>query len=280
MSLRRCLMLALLALFPVAAPAGVAQDGTGGGCGVALQALAADCPSDVAPAWCHRVVATYPHDPEAFTQGLVVADGVLYEGTGRTGQSTLRRVDLETGTVLQIRELADDLFGEGVAVMGGRIYQITWKNGIAFVYDRASFEELETFAYEGEGWGLTTDGERLIMSDGSDRLVFRDPVTFAVLGEVDVRDGEAPVTRLNELEYIDGQVWANVWQTDRIVRIDPATGQVTGWLDLAGLLPDAERPADRGGVLNGIAYDADADRVFVTGKLWPALFEIELLPPE
>ena len=276
----RVLLPILLIVAAVAAPAAAAQDATGGGCNAALPALGAGCPSAVAPAWDYRVVAAYPHDPDAFTQGLVVSDGELYEGTGRTGQSTLRRVELETGAVLQSRDLPDDLFGEGVAVLDGRIYQLTWRNGLAFAYDRETFDPLQTFAYDGEGWGLTTDGERLIMSDGSDKLVFRDPATFAVLGSVAVRDGTAPVSMLNELEYIDGQVWANVWQTDRIARIDPATGRVTGWLDLTDLLPADDRPEDPDGVLNGIAYDARAERVFVTGKLWPALFEIELLPPE
>jgi glutaminyl-peptide cyclotransferase len=234
---------------------------------------------DVAPAWGHRVVAEYPHDRDAFTQGLVIIDGVLYEGTGLEGHSTLRRVDLETGAVLQSRALAGDLFGEGIAVLGDRIYQLTWLSETAFVYDRETFAVLETFAYEGEGWGLTTDGRRLIMSNGTDRLVFRDPVTFAELGSVAVRDGEAPVSSLNELEYVDGQIWANLYGRDRLARIDPTTGQVTGWLDLTGLLPAQIPPLGGLDVLNGIAYDAATGRLLVTGKHWPTLFALELLPP-
>lgn len=230
-----------------------------------------------APVWGYRVVEEYPHDPEAYTQGLVVSDGVLYEGTGQTGQSTLRRVELETGEVQQSRALDDEHFGEGIAVVEERIFQLTWVTETCFVYDRETFELLETFTYTGEGWGLTTDGERLVMSDGTNRLVFRDPATFAELGAIDVWDGDVPVLRLNELEYVNGEIWANVYTTDQIARIDPATGQVTGWIDLTGLLTEEE--AARAEVLNGIAYDAAADRVFVTGKDWPKLFEIELVPP-
>ena len=232
-----------------------------------------------APVYDYRVVAEYPHDPDAFTQGLVYVDGVLYEGTGLEGRSTLRRVDLESGRVLDSVPLADQHFGEGIAVLGDRVYQLTWQSGICFVYDRETFERQDQFSYPTEGWGLTTDGEQLIMSDGTDRLYFRDPETFEETGHVDVRDGGAPVVNLNELEFVDGEVWANVWKTDRIARIDPATGRVTGWIDLTGLLSPvarAERPVD---VLNGIAHDPETGRIFVTGKLWPTLFEIELVPP-
>jgi glutamine cyclotransferase len=227
----------------------------------------------------YRVLATYPHDPNAYTQGLVFIDGTLYEGTGLEGQSELRRVDLDTGMVLQRHALGEQYFGEGIAVVGDRIYQITWQSGIAFVYDRETFDRLETFAYGGEGWGLTTDGERLIMSDGSDRLFFRDPETFAVTGSVRVRDDGLPVTYLNELEYIDGEVWANVYQTDWIVRIDPASGEVIGWIDMRGLRPANDPRWENVDVLNGIARDPDSGRLFVTGKDWPELFEIELIPP-
>lgn len=234
----------------------------------------------VAPVWGYRVVAEYPHDPDAFTQGLDIADGKLYEGTGLRGESTLRRVELESGEVLQLRELDEEYFGEGITVLNARIYQLTWQSGICFVYDAETFELLQTFQYEGQGWGLTSDGERLIMSNGTDALVYRDPETFAEIGRVDVRDDGIPISNLNELEYIDGEVWANVWQTDRIARIDPADGRVVGWIDLSGLLSQEDRQAYDVDVLNGIAYDAESGRIFVTGKLWPKLFEIELTPPE
>jgi glutaminyl-peptide cyclotransferase len=235
-------------------------------------------PAPAPPVYGYRVVAEYPHDPEAYTQGLVYVDGDLYEGTGQEGESTLRRVDLETGEVLRSRALDPDLFGEGIAVVGDRIYQLTWQERTGFVYDRRTFERLETFDYLGEGWGLTTDGERLIQSDGSDRLAFRDPATFAETGHVEVRAGDEPVRNLNELEWIDGEVWANVYRTDRIARIDPATGRVTGWIDLGGLLPAEDRVGREVGVLNGIAHDPATGRIFVTGKLWPKLFEIEVIP--
>ncbi|HEV2128235.1 MAG TPA: glutaminyl-peptide cyclotransferase, partial [Thermomicrobiales bacterium] len=237
-------------------------------------------PAPTAPVWDYRVVAEYPHDTGAYTQGLVISDGQLFEGTGQWEESELRRVDLETGEVLQSHPLDPELFGEGIVVLADRIYQLTWQAGICFVYDRETFELLETFTYSGEGWGLTTDGERLIMSDGGSRLVFRDPDTFAVLNSVIVQDGGLPVSYLNELEYIDGEVWANIWQTDHIVHIDPATGNVTGWIDLTGLLPSDYPRAEDAEVLNGIAYDSETGRVFVTGKYWPAVFEIELVPPE
>lgn len=234
----------------------------------------------VAPVSGYRIVAEYPHDPDAFTQGLSIHNGGLYEGTGLEGESTLRRVDLVSGEVLQSRELDDEYFGEGIAVMNDRIYQLTWQSGTCFVYDRETFDLLGTFSYEGEGWGLTTDGERLIMSDGTSRLVFRDPETFADLGHIDVRDAGIPVSSLNELEYVEGEIWANVWQTDRVARIDPTSGLVTGWIDLSGLLSTEERETHTVDVLNGIAYDAETGRVFVTGKWWPKLFEIELVSSE
>ncbi len=232
-----------------------------------------------APVYSYTVVNTYPHDPAAFTQGLVYADGLLYEGTGRRGQSTLRRVELETGTVLEQVALEPEYFGEGIALFGDTIFQLTWQANVGFRYARESFTRLGEFTYPTEGWGLTHDGERLIMSDGTVTLSFRDPATFAEIRRVEVTDATGPVTRLNELEYIQGEVYANVWQTDRVARIDPATGRVTAWIDLSGLLSPEERrqPVD---VLNGIAYDAATDRLFVTGKLWPKLFEIDLVAPE
>ena len=225
----------------------------------------------------YRVVNEYPHDRHAFTEGLAYVDGVLYEGTGLYGESTLRRVDLQTGEVLQTVGLSKEYFGEGISVLGDRIYQLTWKTGICLVLDRETFELQKAFTYDTEGWGLTTDGERLIMSDGTNRLFIRDPETFAVLDTIDVYDGAQAISNLNELEVVGGEIWANVWQTDRIARVDPETGQVTGWIDLTGLLSEKDRKRQVD-VLNGIAYDPGTDRLFVTGKLWPKLFEIEVVP--
>jgi len=231
----------------------------------------------VAPVDGYRIVNTFPHDPNAFTQGLVFVDGRLYEGTGLRGRSLLLQVELESGQVERSWPLPPQYFGEGIAVLEDKVFQLTWQSGVGLVYDRETFEILEQFNYSTEGWGLTHDGEQLIMSDGTSTLYFLDPETLARTGQIEVRDGDLPVTRLNELEYIHGEIWANVWKTDWIARIDPATGQVTSWIDLSGLLDpqDVTQPVD---VLNGIAYDADHDRIFVTGKLWPKLFEIEIVP--
>ena len=228
------------------------------------------------PMYTYRIVNTYPHDPKAFTQGLVYYNGYLYEGTGLEGQSSLRKVELRTGRVLQIKKLAPELFGEGITLWQNKIYQLTWHNGICFVYERDSFRSITEFSYTGEGWGLTHDGKHLIMSDGSDTLTFRDPDTFAVVKRLQVKADGAPVRNLNELEYVEGEIYANVWQTDMIARISPTTGEVVGWIDLSGLL--SEREARNADVLNGIAYDPKEKRLFVTGKLWPKLFEIELVP--
>jgi glutamine cyclotransferase len=226
----------------------------------------------------YEVLAVYPHDRDAFTQGLAVDGDDLFEGTGRRGASWLRRVDRATGAVLQQVDLADDYFGEGVTVFGDRIIQLTWREETGFVYDRDSFEPLGTFTYPHEGWGLTHDGTHLIVSDGTPTIRFWDPETFAEVRHIEVRHEGAPVTRLNELEYIDGEIYANVWQKNYVLRIDPATGEVTGWVDLSGLLTPQERAA--ADVLNGIAYDAVRGRLLVTGKLWPKLFEIRLVPEE
>ncbi len=232
--------------------------------------------SDVIPIYSYSIVNTYPHDPDAFTQGLVFEDGVLYEGTGLLERSTLRRVELETGAILQIRELPNQFFGEGITIYGNEIIQLTWRSNVGFVYDKSSFELLREFNYSTEGWGITHDGKHLIMSDGTSILHLLDPQTFEKTGQLEVFDNDGPVTRLNELEYIQGEIYANVWQTDRIARIAPDTGRVVGWVELGGLLTaeDRSEPVD---VLNGIAYDTEADRLFVTGKLWPKLFEIELI---
>jgi len=225
----------------------------------------------------YRVVHTYPHDPNAYTQGLVFVDGHLYESTGLNGRSTLRMDDLETGRVLQSAPVPSEYFAEGLTAWGSTLVQLTWQSHLVFVYDRFSFRLLRTLRYDGEGWGLTADSKYLILSDGTATIRFFDPATFREIRHIDVKDRGRPVTQLNELEYIHGQIYSNVWHTDRIVRISPATGQVLGWIDLTGLLPDNQR-SDPEAVLNGIAYDAAHDRLFVTGKLWPKLFEIEIVP--
>jgi glutaminyl-peptide cyclotransferase len=226
-----------------------------------------------------RVLHTYPHDPQAWTQGLVYVDGHLYESTGINGRSSLRMDDLETGRVLQTAPVPAKYFAEGLAAWGSTLIQLTWQSHIAFVYDRFSFRQLRTFHYDGEGWGLTQDGKNLIMSDGTAILRFFDPRTFREVRRVLVTDRGTPVTQLNELEYVRGEIYANVWHSDRIARISPATGRVLGWIDLAGLLPVDQR-SDPEAVLNGIAYDAVHNRLFVTGKLWPKLFEIQVVPEQ
>ena len=233
-----------------------------------------------APVRTFEVVARYPHDVSAFTEGLIYFDGQLYEGTGLTGRSGLRQVDLTSGTVLKTDDLASDEFGEGITILWNRIYQLTWKAGIAYVYDLATFEEIGTFSYDGQGWGLTTDGDSLIMSNGSDQIVYRDPATFEITRTISVRDGDTAIFQLNELEWVDGVIWANVWKTNSIVRIDAETGQVIDWLDLSSL--DAEVRASIPGVdvLNGIAWNPDTNTALVTGKFWPTLFEIRILPAD
>lgn len=224
----------------------------------------------------YEIVHSHPHDPQAFTQGLTIADGQLYEGTGLHGRSSLRRVDLRSGAVLQQVALEPQYFGEGIAVVSDRIIQLTYTSGVGFVYERSTFKRTDTFTYTGEGWGLTYDGTRLIMSDGSDQLRFLDPDTFKEIGRVRVRDKDTAITQLNELEYVDGVLYANIWNTDRIARIDPATGRVTGWIDFSGLLTPTERA--RGvDVLNGVAYDPSSGHLLVTGKLWPRVFEVKLV---
>jgi len=224
-----------------------------------------------------KVVAAYPHDPAAFTQGLAIEAGRLYEGTGLYGASTVRRVNLTSGRAEKQRSLGERYFGEGIAILGGRLYQITWMNGAAVVYNLDTFEVERTMQYDGEGWGLTHDGKELIMSDGSATIRFRDPQTFAVTREIEVRDNGMPLAMLNELEYIDGEIWANIWYDDRIARISPADGKVLGFIDLSTLYPKSARGSEA--VLNGIAYDASAKRLFVTGKNWPQLYEIEVTEP-
>jgi glutamine cyclotransferase len=231
------------------------------------------------PVYGYRVVNVYPHDRQAFTQGLIWCDGFLYEGTGLHGASSLRKVRLETGRVVEQRSLDRQYFGEGITEWGGSLLQLTWNSQVGFIYDRAGLKARGTFRYPGEGWGLTHDQDRLIMSDGTAALRLLDPKTFRETGRMNVQSGGAPLAGLNELEFVRGEIFANVYGTDWIARISPQTGAVTGRIDLRGLLPEADRmiPVD---VLNGIAYDAGGNRLFVTGKLWPKLFEIELFRRE
>lgn len=223
----------------------------------------------------YSVVNVYPHDTNAFTEGLVFENGFLYESTGLYGNSSLRRVDLETGEVLQLRTLQSQYFAEGIAIVGDEIVQLTWQSRLGFVYDKATFSLLREFEYPTEGWGLTYDGKRLIMSDGTSNLYFLDPVTFRRIGQVVVHD-TGPVTELNELEYIKGAVYANIWGQNKIAVINPQTGQVTVWIDLTGIQDSKNQYPNN--VLNGIAYDTNGDRLFVTGKMWPHIFEIKLIP--
>ena len=221
----------------------------------------------------YTIVNTYPHDEHAFTEGLVFDNGVLYESTGLYGSSSLRRVELETGKILQSYALPSDYFGEGITIFAGKIIQLTWQEHIGFVYDKQSFELLQNFSYPTEGWGITSDGNRLIMSDGTSTLYFLDPLTFQKIGQVEVTDND-PVEMLNELEYIHDKIYANIWQEEKIAIINPSTGQVEGWINLSGIQNSQKQNTIN--VLNGIAYDATGDRLFVTGKNWSALFEIKL----
>jgi glutaminyl-peptide cyclotransferase len=229
------------------------------------------------PVYRYEVVNVFPHDSASFTQGLIFHDGLLIESAGQYGASTLRRVELATGKVVKRVAVPPQYFAEGVTLLGGRLYQLTWEHGRGFIYDVETFEKVGEFRYDGQGWGLTTDGTSLILSDGTSRLRFIAPEDFRVTRAVNVADAGRPVRELNELEYVRGEIWANVWHEDRIARIDPATGRVVGWVDLSGLLPQREKASGEA-VLNGIAYDADGDRLFVTGKLWPKLFEIRIKP--
>jgi glutamine cyclotransferase len=229
------------------------------------------------PVYGFRVVHAFPHDPSAFTEGLFYQDGFLYESTGLEGRSSIRKERLETGEVLQSRDLAPQYFGEGIVAWKGRLVELTWKSEVGFIYDLATLSPFSQFHYPGEGWALTKDAHRLIMSDGTAALRFLDPETLTEIGRVTVTDEGRPVVNLNELEYVKGEIYANIWQTDQIARIDPKTGRVLGWIDLSGLLSPAERAKAPVDVLNGIAYDSKRDRLFVTGKLWPELFEIKLV---
>ncbi len=232
-------------------------------------------PAGPVPTYGYEVRRVYPHDPSAFTQGLLFRDGLLWESTGLNGRSSLRKVELATGHVIKKLDVPSEFFAEGMTVFRGRVYQLTWQGQKGFIYDPETFQQLGEFAYTGEGWGLTHDNDYLIMSDGTNRLRFLDPATFETKRTLSVALDGRPVRELNELEYVKGEIYANVWQTDRIMRIDPQTGKVVGVIDLTSLLSSADRDAATD-VLNGIAYDEAGDRLFVTGKLWPKLFEIRL----
>jgi glutamine cyclotransferase len=236
----------------------------------------ANAPTDEFPKYTYDVINVWPHDRSAFTEGLVFLDGVLLESTGLNGQSTLRKVDLTTGKVLKQVEVPSQYFAEGLTVLNGKLFQLTWQTKKGFVYDLESFRLEGEFAYQGEGWGLTTDGHWLIMSDGTDQIRFLDPTTFEEKRRITVLAYGQPVNRLNELEYIKGEIFANVWGTDYVVRIDPVTGRIVGVIDFTGLLAAQDRDENTD-VLNGIAYDAAGDRLFVTGKRWPKLFGVRLI---
>ncbi len=229
-----------------------------------------------APVYGYEVVHVFPHDPDAFTQGLLVHDGKLLESTGQAGRSSLRRVELETGKVLQKVDIPPPSFAEGITLLKGKIYQLTWQDQSGFIYDAWTFDKLGEFKYAGEGWGLANDGQSLILSDGSNRIRFLDPDNFQVRKTIAVFDGKTPVMELNELEYVQGEIYANIWHADRIARIDPQTGKVVGWINLAGLLAPGD-VQDEEAVLNGIAFDEAGGRIFVTGKLWPKLFELKVV---
>lgn len=232
-------------------------------------------PGGSTPEYTVRVLHVYPHDPTAFTQGLEYRDGFLYEGTGLEGHSTLRKVELETGKIVQETSLSSEYFGEGITVLHHQIVELTWLTQKGFVYDQGTFRLLRSFPYPGEGWGLTNDGRQIYMSDGTTQIRCWDAATLRETRRIDVHDGTNAVPMLNELEFVRGEIYANVWQTDRIARISPVDGRVLGWIDLTGLLSPAERLTTD--VLNGIAYDAAGGRLFVTGKLWPKLFQIEVV---
>ncbi len=234
--------------------------------------------SDISPVlFSYNIIDVFPHDRSAYTQGLLYHNGYFIEGTGQPGYSSLRKVEIKTGKVLRKYDLERKFFGEGVVLFNGKIYQLTWEHNTGFVYDLESFELIKNIHYDTEGWGITTDGEKLIMSDGTNRIYFIEPEYFTVLSSIEVFDDKEAVRQLNELEFINGEIWANIYMTDRVARIDPATGKILGYIDLTGLLSNKERQllgADD--VLNGIAWDKESERLFVTGKHWPKMFEIEV----
>lgn len=260
-------------------------------CGLVAGTMAAACKGETAetnanampappvtrlPTYTYEVVRSLPHAVDAYTQGLLFHEGRFFESTGQVGESDIREVDLETGRVIRKRELTDtSIFGEGIVIVDDRLIELTWKSSVALVYDWRSFEPKGEFKYDGEGWGLTFDGTSIVMSNGSDVIAFRDPKTFEAKRTIEVNDNGLPIAKLNELEMVKGELWANVYETAQIVRINPADGKVVGWIDLQGILPANERTGKED-VLNGIAYDAKNDRIYVTGKYWPKLYEIKL----
>jgi len=227
------------------------------------------------PMYSYNIINTYSHDARAFTEGLVYEDGFFYESTGKYNESTLRKVDLETGEILKLHKLSDNYFGEGIAIYDNKIFQLTWKTNVGFIYDKDTFSLINKFYYNTEGWGLTHNDEHLIMSDGTDEINFLNPKNFKKVYSIKVHDEFRPITRLNELEFIQGEIYANVWRTDKIARICPHSGKITGWIDLKGLLSPKEYKI--AGTLNGITYDKQNNRIFVTGKMWPKIFEIKLI---
>jgi glutamine cyclotransferase len=274
-------------LLPIAAPFVLTASIVLSGCdrdpsGQVDTAPAASTPYDTSriipptPVYGYRVVNEFPHDSQAFTQGLIVRGGAFLESTGRVGTSSLRKVEIESGRVLRKVDLPPPIFAEGLTEFNGKLYQLSWQNQLGFIYDAFSFQKIDTFRYYGEGWGITHDSTRLIMSDGSDYLRILNPSTLKVDRTLAVVDVGRPVENLNELEWVDGEVWANVYQTSRIARIDPGSGLVKGWIDLSGILRP-EIATGKEDVLNGIAYDAATRKIYVTGKLWPRVFEIELV---
>jgi len=225
----------------------------------------------------YKIIHTYPHDQEAFTQGLFYYKGMLYEGTGQEAGSSLREVELQTGRVVRQHNLDPSLFGEGITLYGGRIFQVTWTNKVGFVYDLSTFDVINKIFYSTQGWGLTTIGNRIVMSDGTNVLYFFEPEMFTVVSRLEVYDNQKKIDQLNELEYINGELWANIWQTDLIARIDPKTGKVNSYVDLSSIFPEERRREINADVLNGIAYDSEGKRIFITGKRWPKLYEIEVI---
>jgi len=223
----------------------------------------------------YKVVQSYPHDREAFTQGLIFDKGIMFESTGQKTSSSLREAELKTGKVVRQLDLDDTLFGEGITLYGDRLYLVTWQNRVGFVYDKTTFKVINKIYYATEGWGLATIGNKIVMSDGTNTLYYYDPETFTVISRIEVYDNEQKVDSLNELEYINGEIWANVWMSDNIARIDPLTGKVLAYINLKGLLPESEKKPDTD-VLNGIAFDKESGRIFVTGKKWPKLYEIRV----
>jgi glutamine cyclotransferase len=224
----------------------------------------------------YKVINTYPHDRDAFTQGLIYDKGVFFEGTGQNTGSSLREVELKTGRVIRQHNLDASLFGEGITLYRDRIYQVTWQNKVGFVYEKSTFNVLNKIYYPTEGWGLTTIDDKIVMSDGTNILYFFEPETFTVVSRIEVYDNDRKVDQLNELEYIKGEIWANIWNTDLIARIDRFSGKVLAYIDLKGILQQSERNQDTD-VLNGIAYDQADNRIFITGKKWPKLYEIRLI---